>query len=82
MGCFSMKLREGIAFEEKLISCINTVVMVSDKGWNKPWLVSDCTQVIELLYSRSMDVAEKYKVSWKRVLGHLQHMEALRNIYL
>ncbi|KAL1562598.1 hypothetical protein AAHA92_05163 [Salvia divinorum] len=75
MGCFSTQLGEGTAFEAELAACINAVNIASDKGWRKLWLESDCTRVVELLYSRSMDVPKKYEEAWMQALNRLQHME-------
>ncbi|KAG6420498.1 hypothetical protein SASPL_117029 [Salvia splendens] len=72
MGCFSIKLGEGTAFEAELAACINAVDIASDRGWKKLWLESDCTRVVELLYT---DVPEKYEGAWMRALDRLQRME-------
>ncbi|KAL1562504.1 hypothetical protein AAHA92_05078 [Salvia divinorum] len=75
MASFSTQLGEGTAFEAELAACINALDIASDRGWRKLWLESDCTRVVELLYSRSKDVPKKYEGTWMRVLDRLQHME-------
>lgn len=75
MACFSIKLGERTAFEAELAACINAINIASDRGWKKLWLESDCTRAVDLLYSRSTNVPEKYEGAWMRALDRLRHME-------
>lgn len=75
VGCFTQKLGLGSALEAELSACILALDIARHRQWNKIWLESDSTDVVELLASRSMDVPENVKDSWTRALGHLTHME-------
>ena len=80
--CYVLKIGNLYAFEAELIAVMRGIQIAREKGWNKLWLESDSTYVVQLFLTRSVEVPWKYKNRWRNVLHLLSTMTfQVTNIY-
>ena len=73
--CFVEHLGSLFAYEAELVAAMTGIEIAVRHGWDRIWLESDSTYVVNLFITRSLEVPWKFKSRWIRTLGMIDHMQ-------